>query len=214
MSDTPPVKFWLDDVCALFTRPYRVLPTTEMSKNEKLNALTRLTIVGAALMYYFDSEYWLGFLLGALLIIVVIKYRFAADCKREGFTVTPTYNSTDFMQTTVTPLFAEEWQIPPPVYDLQDNAEPVDQTFDVPIDHENYPYGQYLTKTNLLPIDEEIIYKTNPTQGSTDARAFENSTFTRHTLAFREDMSRIYKKSLERRFRQNLNDTFSPYSSY
>ena len=204
-------KFWLDDVSALFVTPYMILPSSRMTRNEKLNALTRLSIVAAVVMYFFDSEYWLMFLLLAIFLIVLIKF---FDKRHEGFTVTPTYNSTDFMQTTVTPLFSEEWQIPPPVYDLQDDGSPIDETFEVNVDHENYPYGQYLTKTNLLPVDEETIYKLNKTQGSTDARAFENSMFTRHTLAFREDSSRIFKKSLARRFRQNCNDTYSPYSSY
>jgi hypothetical protein len=51
--------------------------------------------------------------------------------------------------------------------------------------------------------------------GPKQAREYVNSAFTRHTLAYRDNLTRLYKKRLARRFRNsNVYDTFSPYSSY
>jgi len=75
-----------------------------------------------------------------------------------------------------------------------------------------YPYGQYLTRTNLLPSDEEATHMLNG--GPRQAREYVNSNFARHTIAFRENMTRLYKKKLARRFRSNNNDVFSPFQGY
>ena len=209
-------RFWVQDPSALLTRLY-VFPTADMSKNEKLNALTRLSLIVTGLMYWLKYEHWFTFLLLAVLIIVLLKYGVKTKengkghNKKEGFTVTPTYDSTDFQQTTVAPTFAEEWQIPPPSYDIYTSI-PAETTFYDPPDPRSYPYGQYLTKTNQLPSDEYNAHVS--CGGLRDAREYINSSFTRHDLAFRDNMTRIFKKSLERAFRHNCNDTFSPYHSY
>ncbi len=54
----------------------------------------------------------------------------------------------------------------------------------------------------------------NPTGGARNAREYYNSTFLKNDLAFRENMTRIYKKKLDRRFRHNTQDTWSPFQSY
>lgn len=205
-------RFWVEDPCVLLT-DFDFIPCKDKSKNSNLNAVTRSVIVAAILLYLFNYDFWLIFLLISLLVIVILKYMKKEENgeNREGFTVVPTYQGLDMQQTTVAPLFSEEWQIYPPAYDLYENLPPP-VTFEEPLKPQSYPYGQYLTTTNLLPSDEE---HTRMLSGSTrDAREYANSSFLRHDLAFRENMSRVYKKSLARRFRNNCNDTFSSYSSY
>ena len=133
---------------------------------------------------------------------------------REGFTVTPTYLSTDFERTVVAPTYAEEWAIKPRSYDIVSaTAQPSEYTLkSTSPPPRAYPYGQYLTQTNLLPNDEEVVQMM--CGGASPAREYANSAFLRNDLAFRENISRIHKKKLERRFRQNCNDNFSPYNSY
>lgn len=206
-------KFWVEDPCVLLSN-LRVFPMREMTRDEKLNALTRLALLITLVMYAMEYKQWINFLLISLLVVVILKYS-GDNCNdrapREDFTIVPTYTGTDFHQTTVTPTFAEEWHVPPPAYDIYTNVPPPD-TFDEPLRPQSYPYGQYLTKTNLLPSDE---YHAHQGCGrARTAREYINSAFLRHDLAFRDNMTRIFKKKLARRFRHNCNDTFSPYHSY
>jgi hypothetical protein len=211
------IKFWTEDLCSLFTQ-LTIFPTKDMTKNEKLNALTRLIIVVTAVLYALDYKYWMTFLLVAIVIILLLKYAgksSSAEEKHEGFTMTPTYSSTDFEQTTVTPLMAEEWQIPPPSYDMVTNN--VDccsvKPFTSPGAHpQSYPYGQYLTKTNLLPCDQ--YYIDQGCGSAANAREYANSFYLRNDLAFRDNMTKLYKKSLSRRFKNSCNDLVSPFMSY
>jgi hypothetical protein len=221
--------FWAKDPCILF-QSFSIFPTPNMTKNEKLNALSRLAIAISVIMYFMEYQHWFIFLILSLLVIVILAYasnpeafsmkKMDSDEKEEvengieKFTVTPTYVGTDFQQTVVSPTFSEEWQIPPPAYDLYTNVPyPNDpQSFDTPMKPQAYPYGQYLTRTNLLPSDE--YYTHLGCGGPRTARAYVNSAFTRHAIAHRENMMRIYKKKLNRRFRNNCQDTFSPYNSF
>ena len=204
-------KFWTEDLSILFTTP-KFFPTADMSRDEKLNALSRLALVIAAVLYYINYEHWLAFLAVALLVIVCIKYN-SKPGDAESFTLVPTYPNPNMETTTVAPLFAEEWQVYPPAYDIYDNyATP--ETFKEPIRPQSYPYGQYLTRTNLLPSDEYATHMLNG--GPKQARDYVNGAFLRHSLAHRDNMTRLYKKKLQRRFRHNMpqNDTFSPFHSY
>ena len=229
--------FWAKDPCVLFQN-FTVFPTPDMTKNEKLNALTRLAIVVSIIMYFMEYQHWFIFLVLSLLVIVILAYAgdpeaFATksmdsevstsvDAEEESdtvngierFTVTPTYVGTDFQQTVVSPTYAEEWQIPPPAYDLYTNVPSTmyPNTFETPLKPQSYPYGQFLTRTNLLPGDE--YYTHLGCGGPRTARSYVNSTFLRNDLAFRDNMIRLYKKKLNRRFRQNSNDSFSPFNSY
>lgn len=212
MSDQ---KFWAENPCILLT-DMKVFPTAEMSVNQKLNALTRLAIIIAVVMYFMKYKQWFAFISIALLVIVLLKYTKPSEQEnvREDFTVVPTYVGTDFQQTTVVPTYAEEWQIPPPAYDIYTQVPYPDHpdTFQAPLKPQSYPYGQYLTRTNLLPSDE--YYTHLGCGGPQKAREYVNSTFLRHDLAFRDNITRIYKKKLARRFRHNCQDTYSPYHSY
>lgn len=213
-----PTKFWIEDPCILLT-DIVFFPTANMTREQKLNALTRLAVVIAVAMFVMDSKYWSTFLLVAVLFLVVIEYseksKDVRDKNKEGFSIVPTRVGDDFHQTVVAPLFAEEVRIPPPAYEMESSVDFTDIPFEDPIRPQAYPYGQYLTRTNLLPSDEYLVHM-NPTGGAKNAREFANSSFTKHTMAFRENMSRIYKKSLQKRFRhsQTENDTWSPFSSY
>jgi len=201
--------FWAEDPCELFSKP-SVFPIVGTPREEKLNAITRLSLIISLVLYTMGSDQWLIFLLLALLVIMII---YCSNKKRkEKFTVVPTYQSNDFQQTTVAPLFAEEWQIPPPAYDLHVSVPDPEDTFQTPLEPASYPYGQYLTRTNLLPSDE---YYTHQGCGSPrSAREYINSTFLRHRLATQDNFTRIYKKKLARQFRNSCNDSFSPYHSY
>nr|QBK84765.1 MAG: hypothetical protein LCDPAC01_02460 [Pithovirus LCDPAC01] len=196
-----------------------LFPITEMSRAEKLNALTRLAIVITIIMYFMKYEHWFIFLVLSVFIIIVLQYagskKDSKDDNIEDFTIVPTYVGTDFQQTVVSPTFAEEWQIPPPAYDIYTQVPypgAEQDKFEKPLKPQSYPYGQYLTRTNLLPSDE--YYTHLGCGGARTAREYINSTFLRHDLARQENMMRIYKKRLNRRFRHNCQDTFSPYNSY
>lgn len=240
--------FWIEEPCELFSS-WAILPTVKMNKEEKLNALTRLSIIIAAIMYAIGNPSWITFLLVSVLLMIILNYstkpgafegyKYTAtvhedkpieakpidvspintpieETSIENFSVTPTYVGTDFQQTIVAPTYAEEWQIPPPAYDLYTNVPYTgaeQDTFEAPMRPQSYPYGQYLTNTNLMPGDE--YYTRMGCGGARTAREYVNSTFLRHDLARRENMTRMYKKSLSRRFRQaGSGDTFSPFVSY
>lgn len=217
-------KFWLEDICLLFTEP-AFFPGPGMTRNEKLNALTRLAILITCVLYFMDYPQWLTFLgisVGALVLMAYMGSKKSisepaeVERQKENFTIVPTYTGTDFQQTIVSPTYSEEWQVPPPAYDLYTQVPHADNenTFETPLKPQSYPYGQYLTKTNLLPSDE--YYTHLGCGGSARAREYQNSAFLRHRIAFQDNMSRIYKKKLERRFRSNGtgSDTFSPYYSF
>ena len=211
MSDTNTNIFWTENLCILFT-DFRVVPNKDMTKNELLNCLTRLAVIVSLILYFLDIEYWFTFLLLSIIAILLVKFY---GPQKEDFTVTPTYMSADFGQTTVAPTYAEEWQVIPPSYDIYTNVSPPNDayTFAEPLKPQSYPYGQYLTRTNLLPSDE---YATHTLNGSVrNAREYVNSTFLRNDLAFRDNMTRLYKKKLARRFRNTSPyDTFSPFQSF
>lgn len=239
--------FWVGEPCILFS-DMAFLPTKDMTQQEKLNALTRLAIIISIVMYLMDYEYWFSFLTLSILFIIIINYSCSLEKFKKGsmknenmiledsededsssdeekeediienFSIVPTYSGADFQQTVIAPTFAEEWQIPPPAYDLYTNVPYPESsgsrdTFETPLKQQSYPYGQYLTRTNLLPSDE--YYTHLGCGGARSARSYVNGAFLRHDLARRENMSRIYKKRLNRRYRHNgCNDSFSPFVSY
>ncbi len=201
-------KFWIKDPSILVTDVV-FFPTATMTRSQKLNALTRLAIILGIIMYVMKYKQWFTFTIVAVLVLVIMSQ---LDTK-EAFSIIPTHADDDFSTTVVAPTFAEEWHVPPPGYDQYTNVEYTPTMFEEPIRPQAYPYGQYLTTTNLLPSDEYLV-RMNPGGGAKTAREYVNSTFTKHDLAFRENMTRTYKKSLNRRFRSNNNDTWSPYYSY
>lgn len=197
-------KFWLEDPCVLVT-DFNIIPNAKLTLNEKLNALSRLVLIISGGMYAMEYKYWSTFLLVGILIILVIKV--LGDKKIEGFSIPPTYVDGAEPVTTVPPLHAEEWQIPPPIYDeytnTPDDCEMIPQTDERPV------YGQYITSNRLFP------YQTQVTHNGTlnDAQLFMNDEFTRDTMQFRNDMTRNYVNKLNRYYRQGCNDPISPWNS-
>ncbi len=214
-----PVKFWTEDPLILFT-DLVFFPTADMTREAKFNALTRLALAISLVMYGMDYPHWSSFLLISVIAIIVIYYSGrkpeVSECsEKEHFTVTPTRINDDFEQTIVAPLFSEEHRVPPPSYDMYSNPGIEDVSFVEPIRPQAYPYGQYMTGSNFLPGD---MYSLDMAvkAGAGTAREFANNLYMRNEIAFRENMMRIYKKKLNRRFRSSNpeNDTFSPYESY
>jgi hypothetical protein len=118
-----------------------------------------------------------------------------------------------FKHYVTSPIFAEEWHVRPPAYDIYVNYPPkYPPDINVIKDPRMYPYAQYLTLTNLIPKDEYKV--TLFCNGLGNALGYMNSEFTRDDVAFRDNISRIHKLKLARRFRNNCNDTFSPYQSF
>lgn len=206
-------KFWINDPSILLM-DFHLIPRRDMTRSEKLNALTRLAGVITAILYAYKYEYWQTFLAIAIAIIVLLSMVGKEDYSlKEHFTAVPTYQSTSPQaETSVAPLFAEEWQIYPPAYDIYANVPPP-ITFEEPLLPQSYPYGQYLTHTNLMPQDENAVRQMSGSPRA--AREFANDAWTRHSLAFRDNMTKINKKLLAQRFQQSsLYDNFSPYNSY
>ncbi len=213
-------RFWLEDLSVLFNH-FRFVPTYNMNKSAKLNAVTRLCIVVGAVLYFMKVDWWLYFILASLLGICMIKY---SGAKIENFSVTPTYGTGNVLsaETRVVPTYAEEWQLNPHVFDQQKNyitpqvellstgypseqigAQIYDQTPPVA-----YPYGQVLSRTNMMPTDEHVVL--NNRSSKMRVRDYANSAFLRNDLAFRHNMIEEYKKKLNRRFRHNCNNIFNP----
>lgn len=220
----------------LFKGP--LLPTPDMNMTEKLNCMTKIAFIIAGGLYFYKYSEWAYFLLLALLIILALQYSSTKkkslpsdgdetsattsieDSRSvEEFAIVPTYTGADYSTITIPPLFAEEWQVgAPPAYDLYTNVPYVNDDgsfgdrFDEPLKPQEYRYGQYLTRTNLLPSDE---YYTHLSTGTKAAREYANSAFLRHDIARADNMTRIMKKKIARRFRHdNLNDSFSPFHSF
>lgn len=115
----------------------------------------------------------------------------------------------------ISPIFAEEWHVRPPIYDFYSNRPSLRKIEEIPNkidDPRDFPYGQYLTITNLLPGEEKKVDLFCNKKSS--ALAYINNQFTRQDVAFRENMTRILKKKLYRRFRHNCYDLWSPYNSF
>lgn len=209
--NVPQTKFWLENPCVLISP--QIFPVYGMTKAEKLNAITRLIIIISVILYFLEVKWWSTFFLAALLIVIILEYApFSTQIfpPLEGFSITPTYISPDFQQTVVAPTFSEEWRIPPPAYDVYSNySEPMQ--FDDRMNPMTFPYGQYLTPTNLLPQDE---YYTRMMCSKRNAREFASSAFLRHRMAFQENMTRMHKKEQDRRFRSTGGDSYSPYYSF
>jgi hypothetical protein len=213
-SDT---KFWMDDPSVLL-KEFCIFPRRDYNTNKNLNCLTILVVVTSAvlLLLKLPANY---VLIGGLIALVLIAALAKCGGDKEGFARDPHYVDDDFIQTNVTPLVAEEWQFNPPAYELvssvaSDGRDPRQREFgkEYYMEPPFAPYRQYLTRTNLMPNDEAESRLFGG--GVTGARTFMNDAFTRHTVAFREDMTRLYKKINNRRFRNLGYDLISPYSSY
>lgn len=208
-------KFWLDDPCCLFS-DFELLPRKDMTTNEKLNALTRLVIIIAVVMYVMNYEYWFNFLVISLLIIIVSRYLYK-NSRKEGFSMNPTYTEGSAPFTTVPPLFAEELQLPPPSYDEYTWTGVSSPQSDLACASQEcltqYPYpiyNQYITDTTVLPSEEEEI-RNRPLK---DVQIYMTDAFTRDSMDFRNNMTRLFVNRLNREYRHGCFDQITPYSSW
>jgi hypothetical protein len=241
---TAEVKFWLYDPGVLF-KNLQIIPSADMTFNEKLNALTRLSIAIGGGLYALGNKAWSTFLVSSVGVIAIIGVM-GLGKKKEGFSMNPAYSSTNLEETVIAPSFAEEWRMPPEDYSMiesqpspgprpyvTNNDDAYDEDYSLigedPIAgtsrysllnrptrtrgsyEDSYPYGQYMTTTNHMPVDEERIRKS---KGLSDARSYANGAFLRNRVANQEEMVRIAKKRQQRRFRHTTYDGVSPYSSY
>ena len=83
MSKNDRERFWLEEPRALF-RNFYIIPQAGMTEDEKLNALTRLLVVGVGIMAVTKQKYWFQTLLVGLIIIIAFKY-VPQSKVREGF---------------------------------------------------------------------------------------------------------------------------------
>lgn len=67
------VKFWLEDCAELFRNPI-IFSNCAMTEIERLNALTRLIIIIALLLFIFKIGSWLTFLILGLILIIIMYY--------------------------------------------------------------------------------------------------------------------------------------------
>ena len=208
------IKFWLTDPCELVSNP-SLIPTKEMSLNEKLNSVTLLVLLGTVIMWFLDYEYWYLFLVGGLALIIIIKI--ISERKKEHFTIPPTYVDGSSPMTTVPPMFAEEWQIPPPAYDvynMSDVENPYNQlayNSQIDLNKQPYPiYSQYISDTTVLPQEEEEL-KNRPLR---DAQFYMTDAVTRDEITFRNDMIRPFVNRINREYNHGCFDQITPYSSW
>lgn len=183
-------KFFIEDPSVLFTN-IRIFPLEDMTRDEKLNALTRLSIVIAVILYFLQYEYWLTFLILALLIIVLLKYATKVEraefATKEDFTLVPTYIPEE---QQIYPL--EEYSGSLPIYPHRENYSGSTPNYE-------YPHREFFSRTTLLPRDEFETHALGG--GSNQARRYVNRSFVRNELAYRDNLMRTYERQMARRFR-------------
>ena len=201
-------KFWLYNPLILLT-DFKLIPSETMTLDEKLNAFTTIIFIITIIMILYDNAYWYIFLILGILIVFIIKIMCDQKNDQEGFSIPPTYIDGAEPLTTVPPLFAEEWQVPPPIYDEYTNAPSpegkcLEYTEDRPI------FGQYITSSRLFPYQNDQLQNIP----LNDAQLYMTSEFDRDSLRFRNDMTRGFVNKLDRWYRSGNYDTISSYNSY
>jgi hypothetical protein len=226
-----PEKFWVEDISVLVNN-IRLLPTDDMTRDEKLNVLMRIIIISTVALYFLKWTWWKEFVFGATLVCIFFKYNSlgCATDTRENFSVIPTMGPGDpaIAQTYITPLFSEEWVVNPALTDditpLNGHADDMFPTTLIDNTETSYPYGQYLTRTNLLPGTEARLAAQssagnkgmiNHNGGAMSAKEFANSEWLRNDLAHRENLITTYNRKMNRRYQNNGEGyIISPYKAY
>lgn len=224
-------QFWVNDPCILFT-DIVFFPVQSMTPNEKLNAITRLVLLITIIMIACRYEYWAAFLLVGLVIVLLGKLiivplistptsetieNFSVSptyvpvnanmyevCASDGIPdVSPVYSDYDFKTITVPPVFSEEWRSPPPCYDSHDVSADLTDLCD--IEDDRPVYAQYITPSNLLPYQQLGTFN----QTLDYAKLYMNDEFTKDTLQFRNDMTRLFTNKVDRWYRGGCYDALS-----
>lgn len=212
-------KFWMNDPCIL-VKKFNILPSLELSLNEKLNATTRIIFIITIIMLCLDFPYWYWFLIIGLLIIMAIKIICSKYCKNkdnyglggnynENFSIPSVYVDGSSPMTTVSPLFAESIQSPAPIYDEYTNAPPAEGECGEII--EDRPiFGQYISSTRLFPYQSAELNN----RPLNDSLLYMNNEWSRDQLQFRNDMTRTFINKMDRLYKHNCGDSISPTNSY
>lgn len=113
-------------------------------------------------------------------------------------------------ETVTAPIYAEQWRIRPFQYDeFSQLAEPPAVEVNKIDDPRNYPYGQLLSRTNVLPRDEARIALWAVEEPM--AVAYMNSAFVRQDIAFHDSMGEIMRRKQAIRYKNNPYNSFAPY---
>jgi hypothetical protein len=75
-------------------------------------------------------------------------------------------------------------------------------------DPANYPYAQVFSATNVLPCDETRTRLYTASAG--DTMLFTNNKFTKQTVDFRNDISRVMLVKMAERYKNSCSNLFSP----
>lgn len=223
-SEILPEKFWLDspqDLVGLY-----LFPRKEDSISTKLNSFTRILIIVVVGMMALQYKNWLVVLLTGLVVVLVLAYiNRGSEDKKQGFAkiadldtniealdINP-YNPSDLRPVNLEPTYADSWPNDTISYDIIDNVienQNVPMTVDR-LDFDQRPYGQYITRTNLMPRDELAVQSF---MGSSNrARDYINSTFAERDVRAREDSMKFIKLKMNSRFKHNCYSEVSPYTS-
>src|SRR5271156_2774809 len=123
-------RFWLEDPCVLL-KTFCIFPSRDKTRTENLNCITTLAVIVAIVLILF--KFPINYVLLGLFVVIVLLIAMNQQGKKEGldmeeldttgeykegFSKTDRFVDDDFIQTNVTPLFAEEWQFTPPAYEL------------------------------------------------------------------------------------------------
>lgn len=196
--------FWVDDITALFER-LSPFPTPKMTLNQKLNALTIMSILVTIVLFVLKFPLWHLFLVTALLVLVIVKYNMS--CNKEKFTVPDTTIESADVLPTIPSALDQEWSVPPPTYANYELLE----TSQEPMGSYNI-MGNYMTRSSLLPSDEQAISDNGMTLQQ--SKVYMQDQRTKDEIAYRNDMSRIFKNRLKREYRHGCSDDLSPRVSY
>ena len=76
-----PLHFWTENISVLILRDqfYKIIPTKEMTRNEQLNAITRLCIYVTILMFMFGYDNLIQFPVIVILFVILLNYAFNFD---------------------------------------------------------------------------------------------------------------------------------------
>jgi len=210
--------FWLYEPCVLFTNFQ--IPKKTSSINDKLNFATQIIIIITFVLLLLDNSYWFVIPIVGLILVLLTKYmsttkyttnsttKSTTQDTKERFTIPPTYIDGAEPMTTIPPINAEEWQIPPPIYDEYTNT-----VMEGPCGEykEDRPViGQYISSSKLFPYQNSELNNLP----LADAQLFMNDEFTRDSLQFRNDMTRLFVNKLDRWYRHGCYDSISPFNSY
>lgn len=89
------MKFWLENPRDLFAS-LELLPTSCMDNNEKLNALTRLVLVLAVVLYFMDKQQLSLTVLVLGLALILLVYNMFGRKPSEGYTFPRKFNFTAY----------------------------------------------------------------------------------------------------------------------